>query len=585
MRCRHFRVVFLSTIQWLVFSTAVGAQTTSNNLTNSTLLAKAGVDECWAGLGINTAYDFPPCAAPEKPKVNQGYIWSMVDTGDEIWFGTTANAMCTTQGAVSPGELGITPYKTEAYACEYSASPYTPPLPAPLGDLRPPQMFVYNKATKVLTNITPKGRVSAANPLGLDGLVRLTVGLRAAVRAGNHVIFAGPSIWGGISMFAFRIDNKALVAKTSKIEYINIRDFVTYNGVIYTGVRKTLGGGSVLRYRGSIPDIAPPPPLQELPNCLTCFLFETVGAIDNEAANLAVHEGRLYTSTWPDSAMAGLWMSPVIPDTGLTRSHAAGWLKVWEADDYEPDPVIAASYSGGALASYGGYLYWGTIHVPYVSLFNYIAAYGEPANQEELAELIQKTFRTLALFRGKDFDSATQVELLYGAQKLYKYTDGNPGAWALADNNMGGVKPLYGTSGFNRPFNLYTWQMAVWNDKLWVSTFDWSYIAYLSQSIETIPAASKQLTLKPPRMGALDLSPYGADLYFFSDTTNPAKAETVTGLGNYASYGVRRLAPTSTSMFAGMANPMNLLTDTTDTLPEGGWELIEMVLKTAIVKN
>src|SRR5262249_40916309 len=102
-------------------------------------------------------------------------------------------------------------------------------------------------------------------PLGRDSLLRTTLGLRAAVRIGNHVLFAGPGIGHGISMFIFRIDTKQLVAKTTKNEFINIRDFVTYNDVTYTGVRNLLGGGSVLRYRGSIPDITPPPPPEELP--------------------------------------------------------------------------------------------------------------------------------------------------------------------------------------------------------------------------------------------------------------------------------------------------------------------------------
>jgi len=569
-------------IQILVFAATLAAQTIPNNLTNSTLLAKAGPDECWIGLGANTAFNFPPCLAPETPKVNQGYIWSMIDVGDELWFGTVANPQCTTQGAAAQGENGLTPFTTEAYACEYSVSPYSPPLPARFGDFRPPQMFVYNKTTKVLTDITPKGPVTGTNPLGQDTLLRTTLGLRAAVRLGNHVLFAGPGIGHGISMFIFRIDTKQLVAKTTKNEFINIRDFATYNDVVYTGVRNLLGGGSVLRYRGSIPDITPPPPPEELPDCNICFLFERVGDIDSEAANLAVHEGRLYTSTWPDpatAAMAGLWMSPVIPANGLTRSQAGGWLKVWKADDYEPDPVIATSYAGGALASFGGYLYWGTLHVPFESLLAYINVYGPPANEDEFEILFQRTFRSLALFRGKNFDTSPQVQLLYGAAKLFKFTPGDPGTWALTNNNMGGIPGLFGTSGFNQPLNIYTWQMAVWNDKLWVGTLDFGYLLALIQMRETLPEGANELVPKSPITGADETSTYGADLYFFSDTASPARAENVTGFGNYASYGVRRLVPTPTSMFMGMANPMNLLTDTTDTLPEGGWELIELQLK------
>jgi hypothetical protein len=337
---RQFILALPRFLYFLAFAATAGAQTLTNNLTTSTLLAKAEADECWAGLGANKAFNFPPCGPPDTPKVNSGYIWSMVDVGDEVWFGTVANPHCTTQGSVALNDTGLTPYKMDAFACEYSASPYSPPLPASLGDFRPPQMFVYNKTTKILTDITPKTAPTGANPRGIDELVRITAGLRAAVRTDKHVIFAGPSLGRGVSMFAFRIDAKQLVAKTSRLEYLNIRDFVTHNNVIYTGVRNLLGGGSVLRYRGFIPDIVPPAFPRELSDCPTCFIFETVGTIDNEAANLAVHAGRLYTATGPHSGMAGLWMSPAIPANGLTRSQAGGWLKVWKASGADSNQYV-----------------------------------------------------------------------------------------------------------------------------------------------------------------------------------------------------------------------------------------------------
>ena len=47
--------------------------------------------------------------------------------------------------------------------------------------------------------------------------------------------------------------------------------------------------------------------------------------MDGDAAELALHEGRLFVSTWPDvgASLSGLWMSPPLPSGGLTAAHAA----------------------------------------------------------------------------------------------------------------------------------------------------------------------------------------------------------------------------------------------------------------------
>jgi hypothetical protein len=565
------------------FGTLAPAQMNFNT-TQGTLLAKAVPDECYLALGQNVRNDFPPCAAGKIPKVNQGYVWSLVDTGADLWFGTTANPLCTTEGTASSGDIGVTPYQTEAYACEYGVSPYVPPLPEGLGDFRAPRIYVYNKATKVLTDITPKGPVTAANPLGLDSDLRRTIGLRAATRVGNHVIFAGPSLSGGIAMFAFRIDTKQWVAKQQLPLYLNIRQFLEVDGIVYTTVRTLSGTGAVLRYRGSIPVITPPPPPQAPPSCGTCFDFEIVGQLDTEGANIAIHSGRIYVTTWPGRAMAGLFMSPPVPAGGLTRANAGQWIKVWAADNYEPDPVIATSYAGGALMSFGGYLYWGTINLPYASTQAWVAEYGPPANEEEFKQLLALTFRTAVVFRGRNFDTTPEINLLYGAQKLTKYTPGSPGTWTLADNNMpaGTKAPLYGPAGFGNPYTLYIWSMAVWDNKLWVGTFDWSYIVYLSQNIITLPDGARLPKLQPQ---ANEPNVYGGDLYFFPNASSPAVAEDIFGLGNYSSYGVRNLVPAAGSMYVGMANAMNLLTDPNDTLPQGGWELIELQPKPAAARR
>ena len=53
----------------------------------------------------------------------------------------------------------------------------------------------------------------------------------------------------------------------------------------------------------------------------------------------------------------------------------------------------------------------------------------------------------------------------------------------------------------------------------------------------------------------------GADLYRFCSSKSPAIPISLSGVGNYTSYGVRTMAKSKGCLFLGMANPMNLLTD------------------------
>ena len=550
--------------------------------------AKASPDECFLALGENVQYDFigPGCEQRGKiPKVNQGYVWGAVVVGREIWFGSTPNGQCITHGGVVSDPSTLTPYMTDSWACEFGSSPYVPtPLPAQIGDFRPPRIYVYNIDTKTIQDITPKGPTP---PLYLDQLLMATRGVRAAMTVGDYVIFGGPALAadGRINWFAFNKNTKQFVAKFQQTGYANLRRFVNYNGVQYTAVQKSGGaGGAVLRVSFTPP--ATPPPTQtpglpppNVPVCATCFQFQKVGDTDGQGAYIAAHNGRLYVSTWPNPGLAGLWMSPPIPAGGLTAAHAGSWTKVWQASDYEPDPAIAAVYAGGALYSFGGYLYWGTMHVPWSWVGGITRVYGLPTTQEEAQALITNSFRGIAIFRGRNFETGNpDIELLYGEAQLpvfHPASGGNPSKWVRTPNNMpdGKKLPKFGPTGFGNPYNNYTWQMTVWNNKLWVGTMDWSYMAAKGAQLgQTMKLNGFTVTLPQ-----LDGSRFGADLYSFASVSSPAVAESITGVGNYTNYGVRNILPvSSTMMFIGTANPMNLLTNKTDDVPEGGWELIEL---------
>ncbi len=138
--------------------------------------------------------------------------------------------------------------------------------------------------------------------------------------------------------------------------------------------------------------------------------------------------------------------------------------------------------------------------------------------------------------------------------------------------NKMGRKPLWGPSGFGNFFNNYTWTMAVYDDQLFVGTMDWSYLFK-----EGLPVFLELLlgTAEP----AVDIHYpswlLGADLFRFPSPEIWAIPESVAGVGNYTSYGIRTMV-SDDALYLGMSNPMNLLTDPADALPEGGWELLQL---------
>ncbi|HSF80280.1 MAG TPA: hypothetical protein VLA49_03545 [Anaerolineales bacterium] len=515
------------------------------------LLAKAAPDECYDGIGV----PYPPGPPCEQgvPKVNQAYVWGLAKAGENLWFGTAPNVHCQVFG----GFLGVvTPHETESWVCEFAESQYSPPLPETIGDWRPPHIYMYDLFTRTLTEKSP-----------LDPRFRSTAGLRSAGTLGGVVILAGPSLTGGLNMFAYDAASGVYLGSANLPEYNNIRKWLVVNGVLYTAVRNIDGGGNVLRWRGDISDP---------------FQFEVVGNLASEGAELALHDGRLFVSTWPYLAvtpvrLAGIFMSPTIPEGGLSADHADDWLKVWQSSDYEPDPVTAATYGGGALASFDGYLYWGTMHVPFLAAIAHFNVYGTPETQAGVLAGILGSHRAIGIFRGRDFGTENeQIELLYGDTWLpvYEYDLAtSTGSWTVARNNML-VSPLWGSAGFGNFYNNYTWTMAVFEGQLYVGTMDYSYlfeegVLLLLEYLLGIPPETN-LELQFP----LPLNP-GADLYRFPSAAVPAVAESLDGVGNYSNYGIRTMIAAD-DLFLGSANPMNLMTDLTDDLPEGGWELIRL---------
>jgi hypothetical protein len=381
-----------------------------------------------------------------------------------------------------------------------------------------------------------------------------TLGLRSGGSLGDIVFLGGPSLSfsGGVNLFAYNASTGAYLGTTT-IAYSNIRKWLTVDGVLYTAVGGGATDGAVLKWVGT----------PEAPFTGGTNGFEVVGTLDSSGAELTLHDGRIFVSTWPgggeltgSGSLASIFRSPLVPAGGLPASTAP-WQKVWSADDYEPDPVTAATYGGGALASFGGYLYWGTMNVPMLSTVAHIFAYGEPTTDEEGLQSFLGPFRPISIFRGQNLGTPSQVvQLLYGLNEMPVYSAGE---WILMPNNMGGATPLYGQAGFDNFFNNYTWTMSIFRNQLFVGTMDFSYL---------LAEGGLGVSLNIPFQDILLPSDPGADLMRFPSTSSPAIAESIGGMGNETTYGIRTMV-SDDNLYLGMANPMNLHAD-------GGWELLKL---------
>ena len=534
-----------------------------------TKLAKAKPDECFNGIGQPYPVG-PPCATGQA-KVNQAYVWGLTQVGKMIWFGTGANVHC----LVSGNTLGLAkPTANSDWTCEYAESQVVknnPAIPAGIGDMRPPEVWTYDTATH--KSVNKSAEIIAKSP---DDALRLshTVGLRAAGTFGNVVLLGGPALEDTLNMFAFDATTKQYLGSYTFTDYSNIRTFLVAQDALYLGVGTGHGGsagGGVLRWTG---DTTNP------------FSFIQVGTLPVQAADLTLYGDQIAATTWPSSKpnaaqlLAGLWISPKLSDglPGLSPEDAAGWKQIWNSGQYDPDRVTAATYGGGGIASYDGYLYWGTMHVPMKASLVSANLY-PPADDAAARTQTLNTQRAISIWRAKDVGLPTQkIELLYGESTLPAY-DPTTATWTKKSTNF---TPLYGKSGFGNLFNNYTWRMTVVDNKLFVGTMDWSYLVkgvLAGGKSAPVNAASRKAMSNPAVLDASSIkaNQFGGDLWMFPSSTAKAQAVNTSGLGNYLNYGIRNMIPNgSGGLYLGMANPMNLRTNPKDRVPEGGWELLEM---------
>ena len=609
-------------------------------------LAAATPDECYkAGGTYEPAQDSGgvySCTDGRQLKVNQGYVWGMAKHNDTLWFGTGPNVQCLMMAQY----IAPIPVETDSFVCdptstyraadksawtlELTGSPTWPAVGprgylrtagiapnfatatayagntiARIGDWRQPDLFTYDLSTGQQKNLF--------DDLDADGKKWLgrTLGIRSAGSGDGYVIFAGPDVltapngaWGWVNYFVFTDDGQ-YVGSDHVENQTNIRKWVDINGKLYTGV------GVAPTFLNFQPDPSNPVRGQVLKfkgfNATdpqgSRIKYDVVGNMTTSPSEFTEFNNRIYTSSWPVGTSpdtAGIYMSPELNGDGELTSNTA-WDKVWDITDYEPDPLIARTMAVGPVQSYDGKIYWGTMNVPFVGSFYliqaYTAEYGAP-DTEQLALMLLGGWRTTTEFRGDNFESSPDVQLLYGNVVLpvADFTGPSP-SWSLQRNKMSAI-PRYGLAGFGNPFNAYTWTMAVNRGDLYVGTFDSSYLirsilqdginvtsSSMPEGIDPADAQAATTLFTPENMQALlagygltldDLPlQYGADLWRFPTGTHRAVPEFINGGLNRFSYGIRTMISDGSNLYLGMANPMNLEVNPPG-YPQGGWQLLQL---------
>lgn len=239
--------------------------------------------------------------------------------------------------------------------------------------------------------------------------------------------------------------------------------------------------------------------------------------------------------------------------------------------------MIAHATHFGDLVSWHGKLYFSTYQVPLFQTFNAFTFYGRPETWMGRLDTYQNAERATSMFVMDHAGERDQkVTLLYGEETLPVY-DTELHAWVKKPNKLGQA-PKFGPSGFGNRFNYYPWTWTLFQDRLYMATFDAS-----STSPDTFAGLLAQrnvLDLPPFAVGLL--KPYnelvfqryaGGDIWRMDAPDKPAVPEDTTGFGNRYNYGIRVWVPFEDKgkLYGGTVNPFNLRTGP---LEPGGWELI-----------
>ncbi len=546
-------------------------------------LASAQPQECWMDIGVRAEpISTDPLVCPEgsSPYTPQTYTWSMAvvpaeespeGQGEQVWFGTGGNVLCTTQGGFFSE---VDSSEGRSSVCEFGESIQKqnfPGLPDAMGDWYPPNFYQYDVNTRTQTDHTPY----------TDPLRNRSMGLRGAGYHNGVVFFGGGSLGGGISLFAFNAKTGEYLGSQLLEDYRTFRKGEVVNNVLYLGVG-TEYMGRILRWTGSLSDP---------------FSFVEVGVVQG-----AIRELTGYVDSNGRTRLAvtskGVYVSPPMYGTGLVPRQRNRWIEAWSPSEYDPDYTTRTTYVGGGIGFLNGWLYFGTMHIPLnaadlhmtcvIPPYNFelpsSVCMGDPgddyASSYKYRAAWYGTSRATSIWRIRNPESSNrETQLLYGEATLPAYNpdypeppaeDASSEEWEEwmeqifpETPNVGGYVPLLGSSGFGNSCNNYAWVFETIENSLFMGTMD--YCSMGSTSTESGADVWRIGSEIPDVIDPDDPDKYQA----VAETTKAFKC----GAGdlcqpcqqdqwiyNYAPYGIRTLKASTdgTRMYVGTATGVNL---------------------------
>lgn len=546
-------------------------------------LSHAQPQLCWEDIGVHhQPISTNPFTCPEGSVeyTPQTYTWSLAvvppgqsqSGGEQVWFGTGGNVLCTTQGSLLNGD---DPFGRSSSVCEFSEGYWKqqrPNLPDTWGDWFPPFFYQYDVDSRSQIDRTPYQDTNRNH----------CKGLRSAGYHNGVVFFAGGVFGGGITMFAFNAATGEYLGSQNFPQYRTIRKWTVVKNVLYTGVG-TSYSGRILRWMGSVNNP---------------FNFTEVGVVQGVVRELTGYVDSSGNDRLAVSAK-GVFVSPAIPSnsTGLLPEQSDQWIQAWSPNEYEPDFTTRITYVGGGIAFLNGWLYFGTMHIPgkpailhttcvippYNLQLPQSVCFGEIAEDDPAASykfhaIHQGTGRATSIWRIRNPESSNrETQLLYGEETLRAYNPNYPDPPAEGASeqewqtwmdqvfpevpNAGGYIPLLGSSGFNNTCNNYSWTMETAGDSLFVGTLDMCSMG--STSTTAGGDMWRFDSLIPDVIDPGNPDKYRAE----AETTKAFKCGAgdicqpcIDKIYNYSPYGFRTLVKSTdgTKLYAGMATGVNL---------------------------
>ncbi len=538
-------------------------------------LYQAPVDEEYFGIGdIKNHYE-PYGLSDEqmlltkqmggKLKRNGSYAWGMGSYGGKLFWSTNNNYLCMDGygSFVQPGEAGSA-YENKCWVCEFEQGIYgrqmykNDPDKQKYSDIRPPRIYSYDPRRGVVIDITPSGP-------GFE-VLKNCQGLRSMGALDGVVFFGGPGLYGSdwdsrvsAAFVAYDADAERFISASDMgnvdgCQVVNVRRWREYNGVLYVsvGILHPVTGkkmGAVLRWYGDKTDP---------------WNFHIVGLQDDEAAEIAVFNNRIYVGTWGSlsGSLSRVYVGPEIPADGMqpVSINSEMWQPVWSTAVAEPSPTSGRAITAIAgFHEWRGHLYWGVFCPDYYMLAEAQAIYGTLTSPDALA-FILGNYRTPSFWR---LDKDNVCEMLYGETENPKPVYAADGktieSWVFESN---GLKPKWGRGGFGNFWTIYIWALNEYNGNLYIGTMD---LGNLADAVGSSSFPADTFSSLASMLG-LDKNEYGFELLRMTDEETAPKLVTTNGFNNSESYGLRNLEPFNDNLIIGTASNSNLV-------PHGGWHV------------